>query len=496
MQKAKHSAATELGEEPNASRKRRRHDGLDLGLFERDREKRNRTVVNYAEKQNASGGGLRTSDVILACLDVHAHAIKPVLGTALGGELTASSASAASASATDAASTSASASSAAPGAGAAASAPVVTDNASSYYAGLDYLSIALEVHAMQQGRHSAASGSENVPLGAVRHTMSQLLRSGRLRRRLVTPAQMKLTTTTHADEGSGGEQADAGGGTAYALKMIILNTIQVESDEGAPWALAAPEAAGADDSARTHVWKGVTPMTLPQVRGAALVGKRVDVWWAGNGCFFPAYVTGYNARRRGTAYTDGAAGTHVLLYDNGLRAIEHLETAGEPQLWRLLDGGESVLADEEMDPEVVDDRFSGGVTGAVIEEMEVEMEMVESDGDDDTEPPKLVTIRCKGCMPVGSVGTAAHAARKEAVEAAAAAKAATAAEAAAEAEAKAAAEAAEAAEIEAAKGGAESLPPVESLVGRRIEVYWPGDKAWYACDVLDYVAVDGTCFVQ
>ena len=73
MQKAKHSAATELGEEPNASRKRRRHDGLDLGLFERDREKRNRTVVNYAEKQNASGGGLRTSDVILACLDVHAR---------------------------------------------------------------------------------------------------------------------------------------------------------------------------------------------------------------------------------------------------------------------------------------------------------------------------------------------------------------------------------------------------------------------------------------
>ena len=65
------------------------------------------------------------------------------------------------------------------------------------------------------------------------------------------------------------------------------------------------------------------------------MGKRVDVWWNGDGAFRAASVTGYNAERGATGYSDAAAGTHVLRYDSGLRVLERLEFGGEPQLWRL-----------------------------------------------------------------------------------------------------------------------------------------------------------------
>ena len=90
--------------------------------------------------------------------------------------------------------------------------------------------------------------------------------------------------------------------------MLVLNSLQVEPDEGAPWAIPAGPAGGGSGGAssgdgsedgggdggnangsdgegvgsgqgprRTHVWKGATPSQLPSLSGAALVGREVQV---------------------------------------------------------------------------------------------------------------------------------------------------------------------------------------------------------------------------
>jgi hypothetical protein len=51
----------------------------------------------------------------------------------------------------------------------------------------------------------------------------------------------------------------------------------------------------------------VTAPMLPELRGAALVGRRVEVWWAADRAFNAATVTGYNDRARATGYVRAAA---------------------------------------------------------------------------------------------------------------------------------------------------------------------------------------------
>ena len=363
-------------------RKRKRHGGLDLWeeSYPVDRgARRARTVVNYAEAHNASSvSGLRVSDLLLSALDEHSSKVTGALGN------------------------------------------------DSWFAGVDVLTLAAAVHAKQ--RRQLLKPPEHVPLGNVRHAISVLLRSGRLRRRLASTAMM------------------AKGSTAYMLKMLVLNTLQVENDDAAPWSLPPLSKGGDGEGSRSHVWKGVTPYALASTCGASLVGRKVEVWWPGDACFYPARVTGFNERERATGYEDGAKGTHVLLYADGMRAIEHLEGAGEPQLWRLLpdDGSEYDLPEEEYDPCVP---------------LEDEDEEEEED-DDDAPPPRMVTIRGpKGCMPVGSIGTAAYEARAEARAAAA----------------------------EVSTG---------ALVGRNIEVLWPIDRIWYPAEVLDFIVHDGTYMIE
>ena len=158
------------------------------------------------------------------------------------------------------------------------------------------------------------------PFVAVRSTVASLLRSGRLRRSLAR-AQRCSTNDTEG-----------------ALRLLVLNTLQVDPEESsAPWALAPWEG---DEtrfaSARHFVWKGVTPFTLPRCAGAALVGCRVGVWWDGEAVFRAARVLRYCAELETSAFC--AAGTHVLRYEeSGLLVAENLELAGEPLCWKLLE---------------------------------------------------------------------------------------------------------------------------------------------------------------
>eukprot|EP00966_Prymnesium_polylepis_P114367 2642708-Prymnesium_polylepis.1 len=83
-------------------------------------------------------------------------------------------------------------------------------------------------------------------------------------------------------------------------------------------------------------------------RGAALVGRRVEVWWEKSGKFFSARVSGYDEAADGV----GSRRLHTLVFDvDGLTSTEDLEGPGEPALWRLLDVdvGEEAPADGEAD---------------------------------------------------------------------------------------------------------------------------------------------------
>ena len=83
------------------------------------------------------------------------------------------------------------------------------------------------MHARQHGSHSRTFLQENVPLGNVRQVMSQLLKSGKLRRILAcapTPATSSASASV------------AGSSTAHALKMLVLNTLPIAEfyGKGAP----------------------------------------------------------------------------------------------------------------------------------------------------------------------------------------------------------------------------------------------------------------------
>ena len=201
-----------------------------------------------------------------------------------------------------------------------------------HWPGLDYLSIAEAVHARPGS--SVTSATKSVPLAAVRTALTSMLRAGRVRRKLANKEQLASDSVA---------SQLLSGSTAYALRMMVLHTLQIAPlDLGAPWTLGLlADTAEADDEAREHVWKGVTPSHLPSIRGADLVGRVVEVWWPGDSTFYAAKVTAFNEKDRQMGYHDGTSGTHVLLYSSGLRVMEHLEGAGEPQQWRL--------AEEEQD---------------------------------------------------------------------------------------------------------------------------------------------------
>ena len=196
--------------------------------------------------------------------------------------------------------------------------------------GADFAALALEIGTAQQQDGTLEEGAPP-PFNAVRQALTGMLRTGRLRRRLASQPPVRP------------------GDTASALRALVLSNLQVEHDADAPWSLEA-EVKG-DDESRTHVWKGLTPSYLPRCRRAALVGRRVEIWWAGDGRFHAAKVTRY-CRRDGDGGPDCDKGCHVVEYEGtGLCAIEPLEIGDqEPQQWRLvgpLDDAEAAAAADD-----------------------------------------------------------------------------------------------------------------------------------------------------
>ncbi|KAL1521940.1 hypothetical protein AB1Y20_021588 [Prymnesium parvum] len=171
----------------------------------------------------------------------------------------------------------------------------------------------LDLYAIVHGVSARLADGEPLPWALVRHSLSLLLRSGRVRRRLVSAPML------------------TDGGTESALRMLVLNALQVKPDDDAPWALRPAE----PEEERALVSKGLTPPHLPHRRAAQLVGCRVQVWWEGDGAYHSAVVESFNEHDKQWG-DDCPAGSHVLRYDNGLRVVESLEGDGEPQHWRLV----------------------------------------------------------------------------------------------------------------------------------------------------------------
>ena len=88
----------------------------------------------------------------------------------------------------------------------------------------------LDLKYITQGVHDRGeTESDILPFAGVRLSVKSLLKSGRLRRRLIDPqlcsAEPKDSAPIHGGEGM-----------RLALRMLLLQTLQVEEDEGAPWA--------------------------------------------------------------------------------------------------------------------------------------------------------------------------------------------------------------------------------------------------------------------
>ena len=97
---------------------------------------------------------------------------------------------------------------------------------------------------------------------------------------------------------------------------------------------------------------------LPHVRGSRLVGRRIEIWWDGDLCFYPATVR-HHAEVSEQYGCDCDKGMFIVEYAGGLRAIEDLEGPySEPQQWRLLDD------DPEEDAVAGEDTVAAG-DGAV-----------------------------------------------------------------------------------------------------------------------------------
>eukprot|EP00908_Phaeocystis_cordata_P008852 Transcript_19570.p1 GENE.Transcript_19570~~Transcript_19570.p1 ORF type:complete len:545 (-),score=112.90 Transcript_19570:825-2459(-) len=170
--------------------------------------------------------------------------------------------------------------------------------------GVDLATLAESVHKRMAVNEEGDDG--HVPYGVVRQVLIGMLRSGRARRRLRVPPAIQP------------------GDSESALRLLVLNTMQIEPDRAAPWSLEVLEDAAVSNARRTHVWKGVTPHHLPHVRGARLVGRHIEIWWDGDLCFYPATVR-HRAEAEGQYGPDCGKGMFIVEYEGGLRAIEDLE---------------------------------------------------------------------------------------------------------------------------------------------------------------------------
>lgn len=275
-----HSRAPPMEEAPN---ERKRHRSLEpdipdsMRLAEGERARRTRKVVSYAEVNNVNGGYMRLGDHIVAALEAAGavHRQDQSDASAVG------------------------------------SSP-----------GIDLLAITERV------KECITSGQKHHKYQKVRSSLAGLLKSGRVRRRLVPAVR--------------GRQGD----TEAALRLLVVSSMQIDPDPHAPWTLSALDGDHASlNDASNSVWD--TDALAPSLhthdhRGEALVGRQVEVWWDGDAMFHLATVLAYNTvdiLPRGCTEPRARipARTHTLEYEaDGLRTIEDLDGTGEPALWRIV----------------------------------------------------------------------------------------------------------------------------------------------------------------
>ena len=101
------------------------------------------------------------------------------------------------------------------------------------------------------------------------------------------------------------------------------------------------------------------------MRGSRLVGRRIEIWWDGDLCFYPATVR-HHAEVNEQYGCDCGKGMFIVEYAGGLRAIEDLEGPySEPQQWRLLDDDpEDDAVPEEEGTVAADDAVAAGEAAA------------------------------------------------------------------------------------------------------------------------------------
>ena len=189
-------------------------------------------------------------------------------------------------------------------------------------------------------KRMGARGAPGKQFPAIRQQLARLLASGKVRRRIVT-----ASGTVHGD-------------TESALRMLIASSLQIDPDTHAPWSLSPIELSIGRSSGllpslpSTRTGGGGSERSAQhEHRGAALVGRRIEVWWEGDACFHVARVLAYHSDFGGGLKDGGALllaahgpgragllppGTHMVEYeDDGLRVLEDLDGPGDPQLWRL-----------------------------------------------------------------------------------------------------------------------------------------------------------------
>ena len=189
-------------------------------------------------------------------------------------------------------------------------------------------------HAVQDrlDTHSNGKQYQHIRAPLIKHLLS-----GRARRRIVVMPS-----------------ASAQGSTETVLQHLLLKTLQIESDVDAPWSL--PPLTLEPISTQDHtVPASATAMDsslhMHAYRAEELVGRRVEIWWAGDAQFHAALVVAYHRSYGPFDGLDGGALLrlrHTVEYEaDGLRMLEDLDGGGEPALWRLCSDGGGVSAEEE-----------------------------------------------------------------------------------------------------------------------------------------------------
>ena len=170
----------------------------------------------------------------------------------------------------------------------------------------------------------------------IRSPLVKLLHSGRVRRRLVTIPP----------------GAPARGDTDGILQLLLLATLQIESEADAPWSLPPIEflpLSSTTSADNVFLDPGSSSLHTHDVHAEALVGRRIEIWWGGDAQFHTALVVSYHTadERSWGGIFDGLEGfansgplalRHTVEYEaDGLRTMEDLDGKGEPSLWRICD---------------------------------------------------------------------------------------------------------------------------------------------------------------